>query len=200
MIAGVILGAGAGNRLSGRLGARVAIPIGLLVTAGGLVLFSRAGADTTYGLVATALAIIGIGIGTGLPTSLDVILGVLPGSQTGAGTALTRALQQVAASFGVAILGSLLNSVYQAHLTPRIAGLPAAAQSIAQGSLAGAVAIAARLPAGLGRPIASAAKDAYSSGMTEVMLVSATIMAATAIGIALFLPSKISKIDEAPLP
>src|SRR5579864_4070072 len=200
MIAGVIVGAGAGNRLSGRLGARVAIPIGLLVTAGGLVLFSRAGTDTTYGLVATSLAIIGIGIGTGLPTSLDVILGVLPGSQTGAGTALTRALQQIAASFGVAILGSLLNSVYQTHLTPRIAGLPAAAQSVAQGSLAGAGAIAARLPGGLGRPIASAAKDAYSSGMIEVMVVSAVIMAATAIGIAVFLPSRISKIDEAPLP
>ncbi len=200
LIAGVIVGAGAGNRLSSRLGARVAIPIGLLVTAGGLVLFSRAGADTTYGLVATSLAIIGIGIGTGLPTSLDVILGVLPGSQTGAGTALTRALQQIAASFGVAILGSLLNSVYQSHLTPRIAGLPAAAQSVAQGSLAGAVAVAARLPGGLGRSIASAAKDAYSSGMTEVMVVSAVIMAATAIGIAIFLPSRISKIDEAPLP
>jgi len=36
--------------------------------------------------------------------------------------------------------------------------------------------------------------------MSEVMVVSAVIMAATAIGIAVFLPSRISKIDEAPLP
>jgi EmrB/QacA subfamily drug resistance transporter len=200
LIAGVIVGAGVGNLLASKLSARVAVTVGLVITAVGLVIFSRAGTDTGYGLVAVSLAVIGFGIGIGLPTSLDILLGVLPPGQTGAGTALTRALQQVAASFGVAILGSILNNAYQNNLAPHIAGIPSAAGQAAEGSIAGAVAIASRLPASIGAPIARAAKDAYTQGMAEVMLVSATLMLATAIAIAIFLPSRITPIDETTLP
>jgi EmrB/QacA subfamily drug resistance transporter len=199
LIAAVMVGAGLGNLLSSRLNSRVAVTTGLLVAAGGLVIFSRASADTGYGLVAIALAVIGLGIGIGLPTSLDILLGVLPRSQTGAGTALTRALQQVAASFGVAFLGSLLNATYQNRVAPYILALPARADTVAEGSIAGAVAVAQRLPAQVGAPIARAAKDAYISGMGEVMLVSAVVMLVTAIAIAAFLPSRIVPIEESEL-
>jgi EmrB/QacA subfamily drug resistance transporter len=195
LIAGVIGGAGIGNMGARRFGARVGVPAGLIVTAGGLLILSRAGSGTGYGLVATALAVIGIGLGTALPTSLDIVLGVLPRSQTGAGSALTRALQQVAASFGVAILGSILNNAYQAQLEPHLASLPAAAAAVARGSIAGAVAVSSHLPAGLGAPLAAATKDAYSQGMAEVMLVSAALMLLAAVSIALFMPSVITSID-----
>ena len=195
LIAAVMVGAGIGNRLTSRFGARIGVTLGLLICGGGLIIFSRAGDHTGYGLVAVVLAVIGLGLGIGLPTSLDIVLGVLPRSQTGAGSALTRALQQVAATFGVAILGSILNSVYQNQLASQVASLPPAARNAAQGSVAGAVAIASRLPASLGKPIASAAKAAYTSGMTDVMLVSAALMVLTAVAIAIFLPSRITPIE-----
>jgi EmrB/QacA subfamily drug resistance transporter len=196
LIGAVVVGAGAGNVLSSRLNQRVAVTTGLLVAAAGLVIFSRASIDSGYGLAAVALAVIGLGLGIGLPTSLDIVLAVLPRGQTGAGSGLTRALQRVAASFGVAVLGSLLNGTYQNSLAPHVAHLPAAAQSAAQGSIAGAMAVASRLPAQLGAPIAKAAKDAYISGMTEVMIVSAVLLGLTGIAIAIFLPTRITPIEE----
>ncbi|HET9848610.1 MAG TPA: DHA2 family efflux MFS transporter permease subunit [Candidatus Dormibacteraeota bacterium] len=199
MIGGVIVGAGIGNVLAARLGARVGVSFGLLVGAAGLVIFSRAGSDTGYGLVAAALAVVGVGIGVALPTTLDIILGVLPPDQTGAGSALTRALQQVAASFGVAILGSLLSNVYQNNLGPHVGALPATARELAQGSIAGAVAVAAHLPPAVGGPLARAAKDAYTAGVAEVMIVSAALMVLTAIAIALFLPSRVTKTQDGKL-
>jgi EmrB/QacA subfamily drug resistance transporter len=199
LIAAVMVGAGAGNRIAAKLSARIGVTTGLLICAAGLAIFSRATPTTGYGLAAIALAVIGLGLGIGLPTSLDVVLGVLPRSQTGAGTALSRALQQIAASFGVAILGSMLNSVYQNNLGPQAAALPPAARDIAQGSIAGAVAVAAKLPALAGAPIASAAKAAYTSGMTDVMLVCAGLLVITALLIAIFLPSRIMPIDSGEL-
>jgi fucose permease len=196
LIAGVIAGAGIGNVLASRLGARVGVTVGFLVTTAGLLIFSRISADTGYGLVGTALAVIGFGIGIALPTTLDIILGTLPPAQTGAGSALTRALQQIAASFGVAILGSILNNVYQADLNAHLTTLPAAARELALGSIAGAVAVASHLPAALGTPIAGAAKNAYTSGAATVTLVSAGLMFLTAIAIAIFLPSRITKMDD----
>ncbi len=195
LIGGVIAGAGLGNVLAARLGVRVGVSSGLLLAAVGLVIFSRVGAETGYGLVALALAVVGAGIGIALPTTLDIILGVLPPEQTGAGSALTRALQQIAASFGVAILGSVLNNVYQSTLAPHVAGLPAAGRDLAQGSIAGAAAVAAHLPPAIGGPLAHAAKDAYTAGLADVMIVSAALMVLTAIAIAVFLPSRATRMD-----
>jgi EmrB/QacA subfamily drug resistance transporter len=195
LIGGVIVGAGIGNVLAARVGARLGISAGLVLTAAALVGFSRVGADSGFAPVAIAMAAIGIGVGIGLPTSLDVILGTLPPSQTGAGSALTRALQQIAATFGVAILGSILNSAYQGQLGPRVSSLPSAARDTAMSSLAGAHAVATHLPAPVGSAIVTAANQAYTQGMSQVMLISAALVLVTAIAIAVFLPSRITPID-----
>jgi len=195
LIGGVIVGAVTGNVLAARLGARVGVSAGLALAAAALVGFSRISADTGYGLVAAAMVVLGVGIGLALPTSLDVILGTIPPTQTGAGSALTRALQQIAATFGVAILGSILNSAYQAQIEPHLAGLPSAARDVAVGSLAGAHAVAAHLPASIGTAVVGAANQAYTHGMAEVMLVSAGLVLATAIAIAIFLPSRITPME-----
>src|SRR6202171_397669 len=195
LIGGVILGAGAGNVLAARLGQRVAVSAGLAITAAALVGFSQIGAATSYAPVAAALAVIGLGIGIALPTTLNIILGTLPPTQTGAGSALTRALQQIAATLGVATLGSILNSAYQAQIGPHLASLPAAAREAALGSIAGAHAVAAHLPAAIGIAVVGAANQAYVHGMSEVMLVSAALVLATAILIAIFLPSRITPIE-----
>jgi EmrB/QacA subfamily drug resistance transporter len=197
LIGGVIVGAVVGNVLAARLGARIGIPVGLAVTAAGLVGFSQIGADSGYGPVAAALAVIGFGMGIALPTSLDVILGTLPPTQTGAGSALTRALQQIAATFGVAILGSILNNAYQTQIGPHIATLPSQVREVALGSLAGAHAIAAHLPPPARVVVVRAANEAYTNGMAEVMLISAGLVLATAIAVAVFLPARISPMDGA---
>src|ERR1700674_2387529 len=195
IIGGVIIGAVVGNVLAARLGARIGIPVGLPVTAAGLVGFSQIGADSGYGPVAAALAVIGFGMGISLPTSLDVILGTLPPTQTGAGSALTRALQQIAATFGVAILGSILNNAYQSQIAPQLATLPSQAREVALSSVAGAHAIAAHLPPSAHGVVVRAANEAYAHGMSEVMLVSAGLVLVTAIAVAVFLPARITPMD-----
>lgn len=195
LIGGVIAGAGLGNVLAARLGGKITVSAGLLVTAAALVGLSRVGADTGYGPVAVAMAVIGVGVGIGLPTSLDIILGTIPPTQTGAGSALTRALQQIAATFGVAILGSILNSAYQAQIGSHVAALPGAARDVALNSLAGAHAIAVHLPAPARAALVDASNQAYTQGMAQVMLVSAGLLLVTAIAIAIFLPARIVPMD-----
>jgi MFS transporter, DHA2 family, multidrug resistance protein len=199
LIGGVLVGAIGGSVLAARLGVRLTVGAGLLVTAAGLLAFSRVGPDTGYGLVGICLAVAGLGLGIALPTTLDIILGTLPPEQTGAGSALTRALQQIAASFGVAILGSILSNVYQSNLAPNLAGLPMTLRDAAQGSVAAAHAIAAHLPAAAGGPLIRAANDAYTQGLATVMLVSAALVVIAAILIAIFLPSRTTKIDAGEL-
>jgi hypothetical protein len=125
--------------------------------------------------------VIGLGLGLTMPAATDAILGALPSTQTGAGTGLSRTLQQVSASFGVAILGSMLNAAYRGGL----AGLPSGIRDAALGGVADADAVAGHLPRALAGQLLAAARDAYASGMGEVLLACAGLTAAGAALVAL---------------
>ena len=190
LIAGIVAGALVSDRLLYRLGARVTLGLGLLVSGAGLAVTSLVGPASGYGLMVVALPVVGVGIAFAMFTSINVILEVLPESQTAAGSALTRALGQLGSSFGVAIMGSLLNGAYRAGIADHLGGLPAHLKETAEGSVAGAALIASHLPASFGHPLFLAANDAYSAGMSEVLRVSAGVMVVTAFLVATFMPRR----------
>lgn len=185
MMAGLIVGAAGVDRVVARIGSRIPIAVGLSVVAAGLLLGARTGVNDGYGVVATWLAIIGLGTGLALAPAMDAVLGELPTDQAGAGTALTMALRQVGAALGVAVLGSVLADRYTDRLD--LTGLPGPVAQTAHDSVGGAVAIAARL----GDPaLAAQAQDAYVHAMGTVLLVCAGIALVGAILVAVALPAR----------
>ncbi len=198
LIGALLVAAVSSDRLSARLGVRVMVAGGLVVTAAGVVLLGQVAAGTDYTPVAVALAVAGFGMGLAMPPAVDALLQSLPADRTGSGTALQRAVQQVGASFGVAVMGSILNSVYRADMAPHLAGLPGAVSSAAESSVAGAFAVAARLPAPVAQPLLRAARDAYAHGMAEVLLVSAASLLLLAVLVAIFQPVHSSQTKAVP--
>ncbi|HLQ61209.1 MAG TPA: DHA2 family efflux MFS transporter permease subunit, partial [Candidatus Acidoferrales bacterium] len=198
LIGGIVLGAVGSDRLAARLGVRVMLPLGLLICAAGMGMLSMIQADSGYGLLAVALPVIGVGNAFAMFTAINVILDVLPASQTGAGTALTRTLQQLGSSFGVAIMGSLLNNAYRAELAGHLTGLPARLKDVAEGSVAGATIVAGHLPAQLGAALLFSAHDAYSVGMADVLRVGAGVMVAAALLLGTFMPARTRAAREQP--
>jgi hypothetical protein len=199
LIAAMMVGAISSDWLAKRLGAKIMVAAGMLGNGGGMVILSQVGVDTGYEQVAIGLAVIGISIAFTMIPSLDAILGSLPAGETGAGSALTRTLQNIGSSFGVAIMGSILNGAYKSQLSGQLTGLPGEIQAAAESSVAVAAALAHRLPGAAGAHLLRAAQDAYSQGMSEVMLVSAAMMVAGAILMALFLPARAPKTSSLPL-
>jgi hypothetical protein len=190
LIAAMMVGAVSTDSVAKRIGTKVTVAGGMLGCAIGMIILSRVGVETGYGLVAVSLAIIGLSIAFTMIPSLDAILGSLPAGETGAGSALTRTLQNIGSSFGVAIMGSILNSAYKSGLSGHLNGLPAQVQAAAQSSVAVAAATAHHLPGAVGAQLLRAAQDAYSQGMSEVMVVSAAMMIGGAVLMALFLPAR----------
>ncbi|MFC7481765.1 MFS transporter [Luedemannella flava] len=109
MMAGLIVGAAASERLVGRLGARIPITVGLVVAAVGLGLGARTDLGDGYASTALWLAVLGFGTGSAMAPAMAVVLDDLPAERAGAGTAITMTLRQVGAALGVALLGSLLS-------------------------------------------------------------------------------------------
>jgi len=96
---------------------------------------------------------------------------------------------------GVAILGSILNNAYQSNLGPHLPALPGVWRTAALGSIAGASNVGRGIGGPVGGAVIRAANEAYTQGMGEVMLVSAALVLATAIAVAVFLPARVSPMD-----
>ena len=190
LVISMMAGAIGSDWLNKRLGTKIMTSAGLLGGAISMVILSRVTVDGGYTVVAIGLAIMGISVTMAMIPSLDAILGSLPEGETGGGSALTRTLQNVAGSLGVAVMGSMLNSAYQSELSGRIANLPAAVRTAAESSVAVAAAVAQHLPAPFGAQLLRAAQEAYVSGISEVMLVTAAITGAGAVLMALFMPAR----------
>jgi len=193
LVIAMMAGAIGSDWLNRKLGTKVMATAGLLGGAGAMLLLSRATADSGYGIVAAALALLGVSIAMAMIPSLDAILGSLGEGETGGGSALTRTLQNVGASLGVAVMGSVLNSAYQANLAGRLTGLPAGVQSAVSSSVAVAAAVAHHLPGPIGTQVLRAAQDAYVHGMSEVLVITAGMTFVGALFIAAFMPARAPK-------
>ena len=132
----------------------------------------------------------GLAFTTGPAT--DAIMGALPVGKAGAGSAVNDTTREVGGTLGVAIVGSVLNSAYGAHV---LHGLTALGASASTGRLAGqsvvaGMNVAARFPA----PLQAAAHDAVSSafmvGLHRGSFVAACTVAVAGLVALAFLPAR----------
>ena len=196
LIGGLALGLAVGQRLQRPAEAPAGGPAGrplasakVLVAAGFAIMAAAlaVGAGTTVtsgtGFGATWFAVTGLGLGIAMPTALNAALGALSPERSGSGSALITALRQVGAAIGVAVLGTVLNSVYRGGI--RVTGLPAAAAAAARSSVTGGVAVA---HAAGSAPLLHAVGVAYVHGMDVMLWVCTAIALASAVLGLAFLP------------
>ncbi|MEU8199228.1 MFS transporter [Microbispora amethystogenes] len=178
MVAGLMLGGLAGERLTARLGLRLVMPAGLVVLAAGFCLGATTSASSGYGFVAAWLAVLGAGVGLAMVPAMDGVLAMLPQERSGSGSATLQTVRQVGAALGVAGLGSLLSGAYAS-------GLPAGVPQAADDSITTAVALAVRTG---DAALLRAAREAFVDGMDLVLLLCGGVSATAAVLVAVFLP------------
>ena len=147
------------------------------------------GAMTTVssgtGFAAAWFAAFGFGLGLAMPQTMNAALSALSAERSGSGSALISAMRQVGATIGVAVLGTVLDSVYRGHLD--VTGLPAAAAAAAKSSVVAGVAVAHELGSAA---LLDSVRHAFVQGMDTMLWVCGGIALASAILALLFLPRR----------
>jgi MFS transporter, DHA2 family, multidrug resistance protein len=162
---------------------KVVAGTGFAIMAAALAVGTGTGTHSGTGFVSAWFAVVGLGLGLSLPTAMNAALGALTPERSGSGSALLTAMRQVGGTIGVAVLGTVLNTVYQGRLS--LTGLPPAAAHAAHDSVAGGIAVAHAT----GSPsLLAAVRDAYTGGLDVMLAVCAGIALAAALLAALFLP------------
>jgi Na+/melibiose symporter-like transporter len=184
-IAGLVLGAVPADRVAARIGARFTVAIGFAVLAVGMFLGSWMTATTGDGFIALFTFIVGVGAGLGLATAVSAAMVELSAERSGVGGALVQAVVKLGPAFGATILGSVLNSTYQSHVS--VSGLPAAAASAAQGSVFGGLEVARNL----GSPaLLDSVRTAFVAGMDDASRVAAIIAVVAVVGAIVLMPKR----------
>jgi DHA2 family multidrug resistance protein-like MFS transporter len=87
----------------------------------------------------------GAGMASVVPSATESVMSSLPRERAGVGSAVNNTIRQVGGALGVAVLGSVLSSVYRERIYPQAVGLPEALRETATESLAGTHGVAERL-------------------------------------------------------
>jgi MFS transporter, DHA2 family, multidrug resistance protein len=199
LIGGLIVGLGLGQRLQSArkagpdgqarppiLSAKIIGAIGFAIMAVATGIGTGTTQVSSAGFMAGWFALTGFGLGLAMPTMLNAALSALSPERSGSGSALLSAMRQVGATIGVAVLGTVIATVYQSHL--HLPGLPASATAAARSSLAYGVRIAASAPAADAASLLHNVRESYTSGLDVMLWICAGIAIAAAILAALFIP------------
>lgn len=171
-----------------------------VVVAGGLALMSvgflvAAGTDpgsAYWGRIIVSMTLMAAGLAFTAGPATDSIMGALPTERAGAGSAVNDTTREVGGTLGVAVVGSVLASLYGSHLADALArlGVPAGAAHAAGESVVAGMAVSAQLPPGLRAPATAAVRDAFLSGLAAGSLVAAAATGLAAIAAAVALPAR----------
>jgi EmrB/QacA subfamily drug resistance transporter len=186
----LIVAAPLSARLTERFGTKAVVTTGLLLVAAGLVILSSASITSGYGIVVSSLVVVGLGMGATMAPATEAIMGALPRARAGVGSAVATTLRQVGGVLGVAVLGSLLSSVYSARVGDSLQGLPPAVVSAARDSIGGASQVAASIGGQIGQGLLNVANAAFIHAMDVTVLVGAAVALAGALVALLFLPAR----------
>jgi MFS family permease len=189
MMGGLLVAGGAASPVARAAGTRLTVAAGLALLTAGLTILSQVHLATGYAVVATGLALSGLGTGTSIAAAMDAVMAAAGGDEAGAGAALNSTLRQIGGAIAVAVLGSVLSASYARALDPALAALPAADRATARASITQAAQLASRLPAG-GRAVRAAAGSAFLHGMSIVMLTCAAVTVLAALASLRYLPAR----------
>ena len=172
------------------MGTNKVVVAGLVVLAGILVSITFWHTDTDYRIVGVTFFFLSFGMGNLMAPSTDAVMGAVPEANAGVASAMNDVTRMVAGAFGVAIFGSVINTVYGGRMDEAVAGLPPEAAQAASDSVGAASQIALTLPAEIGARLADTARTAFTDALGIAVLVSAGVALTGAVLIAKFMPAR----------
>jgi EmrB/QacA subfamily drug resistance transporter len=162
------------SRLVARFGTRRVVTAGMVLFAAGLAVAGTVTTGSGYGRLAVALLFMGAGMGLAGAPATESIMSSLPPDRANIGSAVNDTTRELGGALGVAVIGSIMSSLYAAQLSGDV---PPAARE----SLGAAVE--------LGGGLADVAREAFVHAMARASLVAALVAALGAVIAWRYLPA-----------
>jgi EmrB/QacA subfamily drug resistance transporter len=197
MALGLMLGAGSSSKAVGRLGTPRVVAAGLTGLAVLLGLTALWQPDTGALVLLAWFFGVTLAMGWVMAPATDAVVGAVPAAKSGIASATNTVARMVSGALGVAVVGSLVSSLYTSDVEGSVGGLPPRAAAAAEDSVGAASAIASKLPPDAGSGLLAAAGDAFTRAMGAGLLIAAGLALGAAVVVARFLPEREPGAEEA---
>ncbi|MGK5640240.1 MFS transporter [Streptomyces sp. URMC 126] len=169
----------AAGRLCARFGPRPPLATGLLLVASALAAFARYGPDARLADFGWLLGVVGLGLGLVFTPVSVAVLGAVPAERAGMASATTSMTREVGGVAGVAVLGAVFTTRFEAALRDRLpsGGGADAARSVRSVTAGGG------WDSGRDGAIGRIVSRAFTEGLHLAALVSAGVLAAAAVAV-----------------
>jgi EmrB/QacA subfamily drug resistance transporter len=188
----MVVAAVSSQKVVPRIGTKLVVAAGLALMAAGFAIASTNDASTSYSVIASAMVLMGFGLGSAAAPATESILASVPREKAGVGSAVNDTTREVGGTLGVAVLGSIMASVYGGRILDALSGtpLPAGLRAAAGDSLAAALQIAVGVGGAAGRGVAFAAQDAFVQAFRIGSVVTGAVALVGAVIALVFLPAR----------
>ena len=168
---------------------------GLALAAVGLAILAQVGPTGGLPTLVAASVVISLGLAPVFGLTTEMIVGSAPPERAGAASGISETGAELGGALGIAILGSIGVAIYRGEVAAGLPStVPAEAEAVVRDTLGSALEVAGQLPAELGLVVATAAREAFVSGMQ----LTAGMAAVVAIGLAILAFVTLRSIDTPP--
>lgn len=191
---GLMPSAANSDRLCERFGSNNIVSLGLAIIGAAMVIFTTVGVGTPYWTLAVIFFLVGVGMGLTMAPSTTMVMDSIPHDKAGVGSATNDASREVGGAFGIAIVGSAVNEIYQREMSVP-AGLESNSALISE-SFPAAIRIGNELLAQgnlIGAELIENAQLAFVEGMTGAAAISAITAFVNAVLVKLYMPIGVAK-------
>jgi len=144
------------------------VTAGFAIGAAGYALLTLADTDSLW-LVLTACGVLASGIVMVISQITDLAMGSAPVERAGSASSLMETGAEFGGALGMAVLGSIGTAIYRHDI-------PGSAPDAARETLGGALAVAGQLPGRTGEALATAAREAFTTGMQGAAIAGAVLL------------------------
>ncbi len=187
---GMIIGSSTAPRIVERVGTTRVVSGGLLLLAGVLIGFTFITPTTSYWAVGPGLVLIATAMGTIMAPSTDAVMGAVPVAKAGVASATNDVARQVSGAIGVAVIGSVFNSMYASNVAGAVSQLPPETAELAGDSIGAAMVISSQLPGEAGAALATAAGQGFTDAMAVAVFIAVAVALVGAFLVARFMPAQ----------
>jgi EmrB/QacA subfamily drug resistance transporter len=190
MALGLMIGAGSSSQAVARLGTSRVVAAGLFGVALMLGVTTLWDPSTSAFVLTAWFFGLTLAMGWVMAPATDAVVGAVPAAKTGVASATNTVARMVSGALGVAIIGSLVSSLYSNKVEGSLGALPPPLQTQAEDSIGAANAIAAQLPPQAASDLLATTGDAFTQAMGIGLAVGAALVAAAAVLVLRLLPAR----------